>query len=72
LQVSFSDDAREIFKSFEELQVSGVVINDCPAFRIDKTPYGGIKDSGLGRDGVRYAIEEMTEQKLPALSIRQA
>jgi acyl-CoA reductase-like NAD-dependent aldehyde dehydrogenase len=41
--------------------VGGVVINDVPSFRVDNMPYGGVKDSGLGREGIRYAIEDMTE-----------
>jgi acyl-CoA reductase-like NAD-dependent aldehyde dehydrogenase len=46
------------------LEVGGVVINDYPTFRIDHMPYGGVKDSGFGREGITYAIEEMTEPKL--------
>ncbi len=65
----FTNDARKIFKAFDEIQVGGVVINDYPTFRIDNMPYGGIKDSGFGREGVRYAIEEMTEPKLLALNV---
>ncbi|MGZ8716941.1 MAG: aldehyde dehydrogenase family protein, partial [Gaiellaceae bacterium] len=42
----------------------GVVINDVPSWRVDNMPYGGVKDSGLGREGVRYAIEDMTEIRL--------
>jgi acyl-CoA reductase-like NAD-dependent aldehyde dehydrogenase len=44
--------------------VGGVVINDVPTFRVDNMPYGGLKDSGLGREGIRYAIEDMTELRL--------
>ena len=50
--------------AFNELEVGGVVINDVPSFRVDHMPYGGIKDSGLGREGVRWAMEDMTEVKL--------
>jgi len=50
--------------AFEKLQVGAVVLNDVPTYRIDHMPYGGVKDSGLGREGIRYAIEEMTELKL--------
>ena len=46
------------------IEAGGVVINDIPTYRIDHMPYGGIKDSGLGREGLRYAIEEMTEPRL--------
>ncbi|HEY3930709.1 MAG TPA: aldehyde dehydrogenase family protein [Candidatus Koribacter sp.] len=57
-------DARFIFAAYDELEVGGLVVGDVPTFRVDEMPYGGIKESGLGREGVRYAIEEMTEPKL--------
>jgi len=44
--------------------VGGVIVNDIPGFRVDHMPYGGVKESGLGREGVRYAIEELTEMRL--------
>ncbi len=58
---------RDLFKAqraWETLEVGGVVINDVPSFRVDHMPYGGVKDSGLGREGIRYAIEDMTEVRL--------
>src|SRR5207253_2686351 len=60
----FTRDAKLLFHSYEELEVGAVVAGDVPSFRIDHMPYGGIKDSGVGREGLRYAIEEMTEPKL--------
>lgn len=45
-----------------------MIVNDVPSFRVDSMPYGGVKDSGLGREGVRYAIEEMTEPRLLVLN----
>lgn len=51
-------------KAFNQLEVGGVMINSAPGFRMDNMPYGGIKDSGLGREGLKYAIEDMTEMKL--------
>jgi acyl-CoA reductase-like NAD-dependent aldehyde dehydrogenase len=51
------------FYAAQEIETGGVVINDIPTFRVDHMPYGGLKDSGTGREGVRYAVEEMTEQK---------
>jgi acyl-CoA reductase-like NAD-dependent aldehyde dehydrogenase len=60
----FTQDIRKIFKAYEECEVGGILVNDIPTFRIDHMPYGGVKDSGLGREGVKYAIEEMTELKL--------
>jgi len=60
----FTRDAKLLFQAYEELEVGGVIAGDVPTFRIDHMPYGGVKDSGLGREGLRYAIEEMTEPKI--------
>ena len=60
----FTNNLPRAFAAARKLQFGGVLINDVPAFRIDHTPYGGIKHSGLGREGPRYAIEEMTDLKL--------
>lgn len=60
----FTRDTQLLFHAYEELQVGGVIAGDVPTFRSDPMPYGGIKDSGLGREGLRYAIEEMTERKI--------
>jgi len=66
----FVRDAKLLFNAYEELEVGGVIAGDVPSFRIDHMPYGGIKDSGLGREGLRYAIEEMTEPKLLVMNLR--
>ena len=66
----FTRDAKLLFQAFDELEVGGVVAGDIPSFRIDHMPYGGVKDSGLGREGLRYAIEEMTEPKLLVMNLR--
>lgn len=66
----FTRDAKLMFQAYEELEVGGVIAGDVPSFRIDHMPYGGIKDSGLGREGLRYAIEEMTEPKLMVMNLR--
>lgn len=66
----FTRDAGRIFQAFEELEVGGVIAGDVPSFRIDHMPYGGVKDSGLGREGLRYAIEDMTEPRLLVMNIR--
>lgn len=63
----FTRDFAHAFAAFEHLDVGGVVINDVPSFRVDSMPYGGVKDSGFGREGVRYAMEEMTERKIMVL-----
>jgi len=68
----FTRDLPRAFRAFEELDVGGVVINDVPSFRVDNMPYGGMKESGCGREGVRYAIEEMTERKVLVLRIGDA
>lgn len=64
----FTRDFVRITRAFETLEVGGVMIGEVPAFRIDHMPYGGVKDSGLGREGLRYAIEEMTEPRLLAIN----
>lgn len=66
----FTQDIDRIFSAFRELEVGTVLANEIPTFRADHMPYGGIKGSGLGREGVRYAIEEMTELKLLVLNLR--
>lgn len=63
----FIRDIGKIRKAWDELDVGGVVINDVPSFRVDHMPYGGVKDSGLGREGVRFAIEDLTEIRLLAI-----
>ena len=59
------------WRAFNELQVGGVIVNDAPTYRIDTMPFGGVKDSGLGREGIRYAIEDMTEPRLLVMAGRQ-
>lgn len=63
----FTNDLKNVFRAYEDLEVGGVIINDVPTFRIDHMPYGGVKQSGFGREGIRYAVEEMTELKLLAV-----
>jgi acyl-CoA reductase-like NAD-dependent aldehyde dehydrogenase len=60
----FTADLEHTLRAFDELEVGGVIVNDVPTWRIDHMPYGGVKDSGLGREGPRYTIEEMTELRL--------
>jgi glyceraldehyde-3-phosphate dehydrogenase (NADP+) len=57
----YTRDINNAWKAFTELEVGGVLINQIPLFRVDNMPYGGVKDSGFGREGVKYAMEEMTE-----------
>jgi acyl-CoA reductase-like NAD-dependent aldehyde dehydrogenase len=63
-------DARLIQTAFDEIEVGGLIVGDVPTFRVDQMPYGGVKDSGLGREGVRYAIEDMTERKLMVMALK--
>jgi acyl-CoA reductase-like NAD-dependent aldehyde dehydrogenase len=64
----FTSDLANAWRAFHELQVGGVIVNDVPAYRIDHMPYGGVKDSGLGREGLRWAIEDMTELRIMVLA----
>lgn len=63
----FTNDVRKIRQAYLKLDVGGVIINDFPTFRVDHMPYGGSKDSGIGREGIKYAIEEMTQLKMMAM-----
>lgn len=65
----FTHDLRRIEHAFRRLTVGGVIVNDYPTFRVDNFPYGGVKRSGLGREGVRYAMEAMTEPKILVLDL---
>ena len=68
----FTRDIYKAHKAWDELDVGGVVIGDVPSWRVDHMPYGGVKDSGLGREGVKYAIEDMSEIRLMVLRTPQA
>jgi acyl-CoA reductase-like NAD-dependent aldehyde dehydrogenase len=64
----FTNDLANAWHAFNELQVGGVIVNDVPTYRIDHMPYGGVKDSGLGREGLRWAIDDMTELRLMVIA----
>jgi acyl-CoA reductase-like NAD-dependent aldehyde dehydrogenase len=64
----FTNDLANSWRAFNELEVGGVIVNDVPTYRIDHMPYGGVKDSGLGREGLRWAIEDMTEIRIMVLA----
>ena len=66
----FTNDIRRIEQAWDELEVGGVMINEVPSFRVDHMPYGGTKDSGMGREGVRWAIDSMTEVRLMVVRSR--
>ena len=60
----FTNDLQHMLAAYDTLEAGGIIVNDVPTWRIDHMPYGGVKDSGTGREGPRYAIEEMTEPRL--------
>jgi acyl-CoA reductase-like NAD-dependent aldehyde dehydrogenase len=64
----FTNDLAHAWRSFNELEVGGVIVNDVPTYRVDHMPYGGVKDSGQGREGLRWAIEDMTEIRIMVLA----
>ncbi len=64
----FTNDLTNAWRAFSELEVGGVIVNDVPTYRIDHMPYGGVKDSGLGREGLRWAVEDMTEIRIMVLA----
>ena len=67
----FTQDINKIFHAFRHLEVGAVLANEIPTFRADHMPYGGVKDSGLGREGVRAAIEDMTEPKMLIVNAKE-
>ena len=66
----FTQDVNKVFHAFRHLEVGAVLANEIPTFRADHMPYGGVKDSGLGREGVKAAIEEMTEPRFLVVNVR--
>ena len=66
----FTNRTRDIFYAYKYIEAGGVVINDVPTYRADHQPYGGMKSSGLKREGVRYSIEDMTEIKILSLNLK--
>ena len=64
----FTNQLEHAMHAFDHLEVGGVLVNDVPTWRIDPMPYGGVKSSGLGREGPKYAIEEMTERRLMVIN----
>ena len=65
----FTQNINRVMQAFESVEVGGLQVNDVSTFRVDQMPYGGVKGSGIGREGPRYAIEEMTEMKLMVLNL---
>ena len=65
----YTSDLNHAMLATQKLNVGGIMINDVPTFRVDQMPYGGMKDSGVGREGPRFAIEEMTNLKMVVISM---
>ncbi len=65
----FTRDVKRIMDAWERVEVGGLQVNSVSTFRVDHMPYGGIKASGYGREGVRYAIEDMTDLRLMVLNL---
>jgi glyceraldehyde-3-phosphate dehydrogenase (NADP+) len=66
----FTHDIRHVDYAFRNLTVGGVIVNDYPTFRVDNFPYGGVKESGLGREGVRHAMEAMSEPRILVFDLK--
>ena len=63
----FTDSLTHTLLAWDELEVGGVIVGDVPSFRVDNMPYGGVKGSGIGREGVRWAMLDMSEERLLVL-----
>jgi len=66
----FTQRIKDIFYAYDRIECGGVVVNDIPTYRADHQPYGGMKNSGVGREGVRYAIEDQTDIKILSLNLK--
>ena len=66
----FTNRIKDIFYAFKYIEAGGVIINDIPTYRVDHMPYGGVKKSGMGREGIKYGIEDMTEMKMLGLNLK--
>lgn len=66
----FTNRVKDIFHAFKYVETGGVIVNDIPTYRVDHMPYGGVKMSGMGREGIKYGIEDMTEMKLLGLNLK--
>jgi acyl-CoA reductase-like NAD-dependent aldehyde dehydrogenase len=67
----YTSDIEKAFQAVKGIRVGGVVINDVPTYRADQMPYGGVKESGMGREGLKYAIEEMTDMKMVVFNLQK-
>ncbi|XQY90285.1 aldehyde dehydrogenase family protein [Metabacillus sp. HB246100] len=67
----FTDDIHKAFKAAKKIHAGGIMINDIPTFRVDHMPYGGVKDSGFGREGIKYAVKELSEMKFICINHKE-
>ncbi|HVP35792.1 MAG TPA: aldehyde dehydrogenase family protein [Terriglobales bacterium] len=67
----FTENIENAFQAIKKIKVGGIIINDVPTYRADNMPYGGVKESGIGREGLKYAIEEMTDIKMVCFNLRK-
>lgn len=65
----FTSSLQFAMKAAREIQVGGLIVNDASAYRVDHMPYGGVKNSGTGKEGPKYAIEEMTNERIIVLNV---
>ncbi len=68
-RASIRKNLNKMLYAWNHLEVGGVIINDIPSFRVDNMPYGGVKDSGLGREGIQSAIRDMQEERVLAIKL---
>ncbi len=66
----FTQRIKDIFYAYKYIECGGVIVNDIPTYRVDHMPYGGVKKSGMGREGIKYGIEDMTEMKMLGLNLK--
>ena len=67
----FTENIENAFQAIKGIKVGGIMVNDVPTYRADNMPYGGVKESGIGREGLKYAIEEMTDIKMVCFNLRK-
>jgi acyl-CoA reductase-like NAD-dependent aldehyde dehydrogenase len=67
----FTKDVEKAFQAIKKIKVGGVIINDVPTYRADQMPYGGVKESGIGREGLKFAIEEMTDIRMVVFNLQK-
>jgi len=67
----YTSDIEKAFQAVKGIKVGGVIVNDVPTYRADQMPYGGVKESGIGREGLKFAVEEMTDIKMVVFNLQK-